>query len=407
MNGSPMLRLALAAIAFVAAFAIGSWAGRSRTPIGVDASGDPIRARIVRALDERDAIHRVASLTRILDRADAETRAIVVEELEQRLRAGAPLPLSALELVAEVWATEDLQAALRGVADWPGEGRSAGRTAIFRALARRSPQQAFVAAGSLPADEQAAARRGFFEGLAEVGDRDAWRYLASMPSTSERELLTNIVMKSVIWREGFASLYEQVESISTREEPGSPRDYKLSALRTAVGLGGYFEPEQALAFARRFAGGPYDNNLLRRVAIHWVMTDPPRAMEAMIALPADPQRDRALRDAYRIWLRRAHPDAVAWMPEAIVREPRYAVLAEQYGLALARQRGDRSARIREAIAWSERVEDPALRQRVQIQLGAEWMNREPEAATAWVAERGLTASVADARRGPSGAVGKP
>ncbi len=383
--------LVLAIALIFGAYALGRQIG---TPAKVAAK--PAAERVHAALDEPDAIARILQLVAGLRDADEAEFAAIVDLFEERVEL-APPTRAEIELLGEAWARRDPRSAIDRVADWPAAQRRFVLSAIGRAWAREAPNAALIWADSLVLDDRTAMLDAVFHGWAETGERDVWKALGAMDQGVDRESGTNVVMKWKIQNGGFDALFDEVDALETRFEPGSPRDFKLSALRSAVGLCAFYDPEKALAFAHRYAGTPYDNGLLRRVAIFWVVNDGPRAMAAILALPESAQRNKAARDGYTKWLRTDGPAAIAWMPDEAKRDERYASITDIYAVSLARARssGEPADAIRKAVAWAEQIENPARRKKTLVLLGAMWSKQEPDVAWAWAAEQGILSEVED------------
>lgn len=379
--------LALALIA--GAYALGLKLGAPPTVAAIP----PVEA-VRAALDEPDALVRIGQLAEALREANADEFAAVIDLFEERIHL-APPGRPELELFGEAWARHDPRGAIDRLVEWPGTERRFALVAVGRAWARAAPNAALSWADSLVLDDRSAMIEAVFQGWAETGDSEVWKALDTMTPGVDREAGTNVVMKWKIQNEGFDALFDEVDALRTRYEPGSPRDFKLNALRSAVGLAAFHDPEKALAFARRYADTPYDNGLLRRIAIFWVVNDGPSAMEAILALPESEQRNKAARDGYTKWLRTNGPAAIAWMPDAALRDERYASITDIYAVSLARAKssGDRPEAIRAAIAWAEQIENAERRRKTLVLLGAMWSKSEPEAAFAWAEKKGLERAV--------------
>jgi hypothetical protein len=376
--------------------ALGSWLGAASIVDG--ASTDPRAQRVREALDEPDAIVRYRALASSLLDLSHEDLEAVVDVYEERLEL-LPPGEGEMDLLGEAWAAIDAESAIDRMQAWPDASRKIGIAAVVRAWALRTPIAAFTWADSLDAETRTAALESVFRGWAASGDSDVWRLLATLPAGWDRETATSIVMQRVARTEGFDALLERVAAIEPGDRPGHPRDFKLGALRTAVGLCAYYEPEKALAFARGFAGGPYDNNLLRRVAVFWAAKDGPTAMDALVDLPGEPERDRALRDAYRKWLRSEGQAALDWMPSDAADDDRFAPLLDLYVIALSRKKtGDPIEAVRTAARWADQIPDLEARRKAAGRIGIEWLQHEPDAARAWIEARGLGREIEAARR---------
>ncbi len=358
-----------------------------------NAPSPALHERVRAALDEPDSIVRTAELASALRGLGKQDLEEIVAVYDERLKLDPPSRTS-IELFGEAWASLDPEAAIDHMNSWPEGPRRAGISSVTRTWAGRTPIAAFMWADSLVLDDREAAVDAVFSGWADSDDPEVWDFLATLTPGLGRESASNIVMKSVVQNHSFDTLFAQVDAIESDARPGSPRDFKLSALRTAIGLCAYHDPDKALAYARRYAGGPYDNGLLPRLAVFWAVNDGPRAMDTLLALPSEPQRDKALRDGYRKWLRTEGRAALDWMPAGAAHDDRYAPLIDYYAMALAQS--DLASpvdSIREALAWADRVADPKRRRAAQVLLGVLWMDHEPDAARAWIHERGIAREV--------------
>jgi hypothetical protein len=384
--------IALYAIFAFAFYSLGEWLAESSSRYR-SAEEAPLPERVSAALEETDSVVRAIELTRALEQARTEDFPELAAAYEARFDL-VPPRRSSVELLGDAWGALDPEAAIARMSEWPDETRLAGVSAVMNAWARHAPVQAVTWAQSLELDDRAAAMNGAFQGWAASGRPGIWDFLATLEMGFERESALNIVMKSVVQNGGFDELFEQVDEIQTEFEPGSPRDFKLSALRTAIGLCAYYDPDRALEFALHYAGGPYDNGLLRRVAIFWVINEGSRAMDTFIALPTGPQRDKALRDGYRKWLRTDGAAALDWVSEESVNDERYAPLLDIYPLALAmRKSADQLEPINEAASWIDLIEDSELRRHTSVLLGVFWLRHDSESAQSWIDERGIADEV--------------
>jgi len=383
-------RLTLAAAAFAIAigfYSLGARLGDSTNR--QDAAGPATHERVRAALDEPDAIARTALLTNALTDLREDELAEVVVAYEERLKL-VPPSRSAIELLGEAWASIDPEGAIDRIDGWPEAPRRIGLSSVTRAWAGQAPMAAFTWADSLLLEDREAAIDAVFGGWAETDDNEIWGVLSRLIPGFDRESATNVVMKTVVQNHGFDELFERIDMIESDFAPGSPRDFKLSALRTAVGLCAYHDPHKALAHARRYAGGPYDNGLLRRVAIYWAVNDGPGAMQALLELPSEPQRDKALRDGYMKWVRSHGKAALGWMPAEAAIDERYAPLIDLYTMALAQSRATNPVDpIRQALVWVDRIPDSRRQRDASVLIGGLWLRHEPDAAEAWIEARGI------------------
>src|SRR5262245_48809111 len=318
--------LAIGSLALaVAAFALGTRVATRGWPDL--ALGERPGSRVRAALGELDPLARTAALVPVLRGLRPEDLDEVVAAYEATLRGVGPGG-AAIELLCEAWAALDPRGALERIGRWPAERRSEGVRACLRSWARREPRAAYewTASGVEPE-----ARQAVFSGWAESGDPAMWDFVARMTPSMDREIASNVLMMWVMARGGVDDLLARVEALPD----DAPGRFKLAAFRTATGLAAYLDPELALAFVDRHAGGPYDKGLLKRLAVRQLPRDGPGTMQMLLDRPAGTERDWALRETYRRWLVTDREAALSWMPEAAASDPRFLPLCDIYAVALA------------------------------------------------------------------------
>ncbi|HXK22776.1 MAG TPA: hypothetical protein VMS55_08900 [Myxococcota bacterium] len=373
--------MALGVVALAAAaFAFGRHEAH-RGPSG------PLDEIVRSALSDPDPIARAATLVPVLRQLDA-TQIGEVERVYEASFAGGGPGSTAIALLCEAWAALDPQGALDQTSTWPRQERRAAREALLRGWARRNRNAAIEFASGIHDD--GAALRAVFTGWAETDDPAMWTDVAKMKPSMGRESASIAMMQRLLAREGYDGLFARVQTLPD----DGPNGFKTAAIGTATALVATFDPTRAMAFADQQASTPNGGILLRRVAIRWVAQDGPAAMQNLVDRPASPDRDFALRETYRRWLRAERAAALGWMPESAPTDARYTPLLDLYAVALARSdpqhRGDA---IRRAIRWAERTADADKRRDTFVQLGVMWLYEEPDAASAWLAQNGLEEAV--------------
>ena len=349
------------------------------------ASRERPAARVRAALAEPDPLARTAALVPVLRALRENDLDEVVAAYEATFRGVGP-GTTPFRLLVETWADLDPGGAFERISGWPSERRSGALPALVRAWARRDPWAAREKAATV-ADE-GEAMQAVYSGWAESGDPQLWKVVMNLPPGMERESASIVLMQWIVARGDFEALLAQVEGLPD----DAPRGFKLAAFRTATGLVADHDPERALAFANRHAGGPFDRGLLRRVAVRWVQRDGPGAMQRLLDRPPGAERDWALREAYRRWLRRDREAARTWMPDGAASNPRFLPILDVYAMAVAYADRDHPEQaLARAIAWAENIADTEKRKQTLVRLGALWLRREPDAARVWLAERGFEA----------------
>jgi len=385
-----MPRLVLASAGIVAlglAFAMGMQRGRH------DASISPTggaRAELVRAaLEDPDPLGKTIALAGALRGMSLEEVDDVVVVYEGSFGTASP-DLLALTLLSEVWASLDPLGALARIEGWPAPFRPEARNSLLRAWARLEPRVALSIAEDVEEDLEGWALHAVYNGWAESGDPEIWNFVMTLPAGMDRESASIPMMQSLIGQQGFDALFERVEALPS----AAPDRFKLAAFRTAAALVAEHDPGRALAFAKRHTGGPYERGLLRRVAVRWVWSDPLAAMDALLNLEPSGQREWALEEAYRTWVRWDRPSAMAWMGASPPSDPRLRPLLDIHAKALANDDpDDPGTSIARAIAWCEAIEDAEKRREALLEVGVTFLNFDPPAARPWLDGHGIRAEV--------------
>ncbi len=373
---SPIL---LAAAAFWCAcfFALGMRsAGGSR-----GAAGDPAAElpELERALASGDRLREAETLTPILRSLGASDVDAVAGAFERAFGSGAGRGL-ALQLLTERLAALDPLTARERILAWPHAQRSEALPILVHVWARRDPQAALDALNRIRDPEiQQNAFPAMIEGWGESGLPGVWRYLASLPVGLDRERGTLTLVSNRIRRDGSAAALREIEELSPE---WAGEEFRSSALRTLVGLVARIDPARATAIAEAHRDDRDGGLLMRRVAVNWVTQDGAAAMSWLCDQPASRQRDRVLREAYRRWIVRNRPAAIAWFG-ARGDLGELGALADLYATALTR------VDPRAAIAFLERIEDPARRLEASADVAEVWRGADPEAARAWIEQAGL------------------
>ena len=385
--------VSLAAIAAsIVAFVVG--AERGSQDASTLSAGGP-RAGLVRsALGDPNPLGRMLALSSALRGMSVEDTDDVVAAFETAFNSGQP-DAQALALLSEAWAPLDPEGAYQRIENWPREYQQEGRLSLLRVWARQDPRVALAVAEDV-GDLDGWATHAVYTGWAESGDPQMWDFVMTLPQGMGRESASIPMMQWVIGRKGFEALFERVEALPS----AAPERFKVAAFRTAAALAADHDPELALEFAKRHTGGAHERGLLRRVAVRWVRLDGPAAMAALLDLPEGEERERALREGYRTWLRWSRPEAKAWMGASPPEDPRFLPLLDLHAKALTNDdRHDPRGSIERAIVWSEAITDPDRRHQALVTVGVAFLNHAPGQARPWLKGHGIGAEVgAELRR---------
>jgi len=298
--------------------------------------------RIGDALAQDDRLAQATGLAPILDGLTQNDKDVVVSAFEAHF-ADAGAPTLPTQLLMEAWARIDPLDAYERIREWPADVRRQALPALLRAWARKDPGTALEALAVIRDPTVAKdAVPELVSGWVESGDPSLWPFLAGYEPERAREELTLLVMHKQLQRKGVAGLLFEVEQLP--EEPPLD-DFKRRAFRSALSVAARVDGPAAAAFVERHRGSPFDERLMRRVAVHWVTADGAAAMNWARAQPSGEERDRVVRETFRRWLVRDRPAALAWMSDAGDRGDLGSIL-DMYASALARR--DPKA----AIAWA-------------------------------------------------------
>ena len=344
------------------------------------------REIVAAALDGFDQLERTEQLLPVLARLGPENVDEVAAGFESRLGAGAERGPT-LTLLMEAWCAFDCGGAFARLQTWPMESRVGALAELFRPWARRDPAAARAAyegleRQTLHQQSQASLMRGW----AESGDPEMWDYVARLDPGIERENASRILMEAWLVRDGPDALLRKVETI----DDDARALFKTAAFRTAAGLVVALDPDLARDFVQKHRGSGFDRLLISRVGERWARLDGAAALAWVRSLPPDREREIALQDTYRRWLVRDPAAAWEWM-EGRADDPELAPLHTLY------LRSFGQADPEGMLEWAGRIPDDALRRAAFVQVGVDWLQRDPEVARDRLDELGLLDAVLQER----------
>lgn len=317
---------------------------------------------------------RVAELAGLLARLDAAAlpgvrRAIDGAGLEQ----GDP----ELALFAIWWSGFDPKAALAWTReDWTANSPNV-LAGIYRTWAARDPQAAFASARSQfdPASQElatAAALTGWYE----TDTEGVLAFVRSEGDMKTQQRAADVVARRKVAEVGPRAALEWVEGL---QDPGFQ---SLMSSRVASAVT-WIDPGVAAEWATpRIDDGPRTSGLARRIAVRWRHTDPEAAMAWLSTLPAGGDREDGVTEAYRDWLNADFDAAVAWLEKEGLEpwlEPAWALYARRKSFHEPV----------ESLAIVARFSDQELRERISTLIARAWLQRDRDAAEAWLEQSDL------------------
>jgi hypothetical protein len=173
-------------------------------------------------------------------------------------------------------------------------------------------------------------------------------------------------------RRGFEDVIRWVEAV-----PDEPASYKEAVfLKAATTLAGIDGPRTA-AWMEGQLGRAYSAGGLAVLARTWGVQDPAAHLAWLAGQSEGAARNGAVSKAFGTWLDRDGAAAPQWLLGATP-EP---ALDPALGVMVGRATSERPER---AMIWAMAIDSRPLRQRTLLQVGRDWLERDPRAAEEWL-----------------------
>jgi len=336
-------------------------------------------AAVRKILAIEDPLVRVSELGALLARLEPDALPAVRDAF-----GDGPLDRGDTEVVllATWWARFDPD----GARDWTVRNWTAAHisvlAAILRTWAARDPKAAWAQAQRLPVPLQ----KEIASDAVIMGWRDAEgahldEFVASLPAgpiqqraaeaVARRQVIANGAERALAWVEGLAD----------------PAYRELLRPRVA-GAAAFADPSAAAAWAApKVTDGPRTSGLARRVATRWVRSDPEAAMAWLKTLPDGGDREDGVLEGYRDWLSVRRDEAIAW----IERQPLEPWLEPAFSLYARNELAFRDPQA--ALEFAGRFSDEDRRDTTSTYIARGWLQRDREAADAWLKQSKLPTGV--------------
>jgi hypothetical protein len=355
-------------------------------------AGADAGARAERALQ---AIHRQpqagarTELEAVLGVPNARARALQLAEYFDRASpadldatwqayqsAEAYVDALALVLLADWWASFDPAGAFAHSLNWRFRDADAARFTIMRSWARQEPAAArrFTDENRNRANPNSDVLiQALVVGWAERGDAsDVWLYVEQLSAGVERQRAVLALIARSFAANG---VEETLRSVDAIPDDGRNQFKRYAYRRTAWALA-RFDPERAKQWVVERIDGPYGGGILRLVGGSLAVSDGAGALEWLQTFQPGEERDEAVLETFRAWLRHDRELAIAWLRDAA---PNTALEPALVQLVSATAQTDPA----QAQAILERIEDPGLREAAYVYLVRSWMTHDRDAALAW------------------------
>ncbi len=349
-------------------------------PPAVDSPVSPSQAgeRVSEILSTDDPLMRASELGALLARLSPEALPGVRDAFRD---ASLDRGDTEVALLATWWARFDPE----GARDWTTRDWTAAHLsvlcAVFRSWAASDPQRAWAEAQKMPmALQRELASDAVIMGWRETG-LDLEDFVAALPPGAIRQRAGDTLARRRVLALGARGALAWAEKLRGREF----RDFMTTRI---AGTAAQVEPTVAGAWAaQRISGDFRTSGLARRVATRWVRSDPEAAMAWLATLPEGGDREDGVLESYRDWLMIRRSEAIAWIERQELvpwLEPAFSLYA----------RGDLAHRDPEAaLALAGRFTDQDRRNTTCTYIARGWLERDREAADAWLSRSKLPPDV--------------
>ena len=348
-------------------------------PQGTSTAPAPTAADADTVLAEPDPIRRVERWAGLLQAATPDDHESILEAYH---RSGLENGDSEIVMLAIWWAQHDPEGAYRWARrDWGASSWNV-LAAIFRVWAIEDPRAAIDQAAAIRFEVQRdAAVGGALSGWEASGKPGLLHYLSTIEDDVKRQQHAALIGQRRVATLGSEAALEWARGIE------NPVMRNLMSTRVASAVASR-HPETAAKWVedRVTAGSDLPSGHPRRVGTRWVRTDPDAAFSWLQGLPAGKDRDDGVMETFRDWYRNEPADARAWATE--VDRERWAEPAlSVYAKFLSGE--DPEGALAIAMGFS----DQPLRDRIVTVIARNWLERDWDAADAWIKQADLSDGV--------------
>jgi hypothetical protein len=312
MKETEVSRTALWIVAVLGAVALG-WAAAMAVQAGAPLSGpDDAYLRFGNALRTPDALERTETLVKLTKQLTPETLPGAIRAFEEDLY---PIDVVDLRILMAYWAKQFPREMIDEVQGWSDTRvqRLAAAQAIAEVAGNESYEAARALYDSMPTHMRDAGLVNLVIGLIDHGDlEDLAGFVTSFQDPAERETVANVAMHRMIRKHGPAVVQTWIEGLPPGR--GSSSDLQRVGFRAAQSAhldNGY--RDEFIAWLERSGDATWAKGAWRSIAVHWVRTEPLVAIEWARALPEEHGRDEVAAEAIRIWAVRDADKALEWI----------------------------------------------------------------------------------------------
>jgi hypothetical protein len=344
-------------------------------------------------LTESDPVKSSLMFALLLDQLSSENAPTVMAEI--RARVAGFEGMRYYGLLAYKWGSVDGAGALAEAAKQEGPARMMSSIASIAGWATKDPAAAQAWLAANPSEngwEKTGMERGLVSGLARTDIAAAEKYVAAITDKGERSRLTQVIMEE--------KLKQGTDAAAAWAATIADPDMKKGAFESVAEQLYRTDPTKAMEYVKANANEAHASNAAGDLARRLSSEDPQQGLSFAKDLPQGASRTDAYRNVFREW---ADDDATAAstqlnnMPKGPDRD------AAASGLAREVARED----FQGALAWSESISDPSLKQESLQEVLQRNYNRNQETVNAYMTNNGWTeeqmnAVKAERQDGPRG-----
>jgi hypothetical protein len=363
----------------VVGVALGYALTRSGFGSGSAVSAETAGQRVREILAGNDPLQRAAELAALFPRLGPDAVPAVTAAYDAAALDGGD---TELVLLATWWARFDPEAAHRWTSsDWRAAyGSVLG--ALFRSWARSEPEKAWNRALALTfAGHRELATDAAITGWDESGQPGLVEFVRALPAGPPQQRVAEVLARRRVVSLGAQGALRWVEELPDDEFKTVLLTRIASSVARADARAAAAWAEPQIAAAKRPTGLP------RRIGTRWIHQDPQATLAWLASLPAGEDRNDGVTESFRDWLKRDPAAARAWIESTEMEawnEPAFGLYARS---AIAYEDPLK------ALQMVARITDQPLRDYLTTVIARAWLERDRDAADAWIQQADLPEGV--------------